>query len=163
MWCRKLQVNTCFIMSFKNAGETSKKLFPKRSFCYNTSSIFGWQKKLTIVSKKKHFTKFMWSFWQYLTLLVIQFPRAVSTVKIKIHLNKFAELTISSENIEEGSAIKISCIILDGQTSLRDPIKTVEQPKTFISMSTTTANWSFIKNYFFGMYSFTNELWHIMT
>ena len=30
--------------------------------------------------------------------------------------------------------------MLDGQTSLRDPVKTVEQPKTFISMSTTTAN-----------------------
>ena len=140
-----------------------KSYFQKGHSVIIRAPFLAGRKKLTIVSKKKHFTKFIWNFWQYLTLLVIQFPRAVSTVKIKIHLNKFAELTISSENIEEGSAIKISCIILDGQTSLRDPIKTVEQPKTFISMSTTTANWSFIKNYFFGMYSFTNELWHIMT
>ena len=29
--------------------------------------------------------------------------------------------------------------MLDGKTSLRDPIKTVKHPKTFIIMSTTTA------------------------
>ena len=40
-------------------------------------------------------------------------------------MNKFTELTISNENFEEGSAIKLSGIMFDGQTSLRGPIKAV--------------------------------------
>ena len=47
-------------------------------------------------------------------------------------MNKFTELTISNENFEEGSAIKLSGIMFDGQTSLRGRIKAVKQSKTLL-------------------------------